>query len=54
MEDIKAFPIYFCTEFSSHWEEDYETACKEANVSCKYMFQRHRLCVAVTEVQNVK
>lgn len=52
MENIKAFPIYFCAEFSSFWKEVYETACKEANVSYKYLFQRHRLSIAVTEVQN--
>lgn len=54
LENIKAFPIYFCTEFSSFWKEDYEIACKEANVSYKYLFQRHRLSIAVTEVQNAK
>ncbi|WP_046180984.1 hypothetical protein, partial [Domibacillus tundrae] len=54
MKNIKAYPIYFCSEILSSWKEEYEKDCEEANVYYKYLFQSPQLTVAVTEIQNEK
>jgi hypothetical protein len=54
MENIKAFPIYFCTKIPSYWKEDYEHTCKEFNIAYRYLSNKHQFSVAITEVQNVK
>lgn len=54
MENITAFPIYFCAEIPSYWKEDYEHTCRTCNIDFKYLFNNHRFSVTVIEVQSVK
>lgn len=54
MENIKAFPIYFCAEIPSYWKEDYEHTCQKWDIDYKYLFNNHHLLVTITEIQNTK
>lgn len=52
MRRIKAFPLYFCTEVPSYWKEEFEHNCKEFNISYRYLTNKYKRSVIVTEIQN--
>jgi hypothetical protein len=54
MENIKAFPLYFCAEIPSYWKEDFENTCKKFNIKHRYLTNKYERSVLVTEIQNEK
>ncbi|MGE6612866.1 MULTISPECIES: hypothetical protein [Peribacillus] len=50
MRNIKAFPLYFCSEVSSYWKDEFEHNCNKFNISYRYLTNRY----VVTEIQNEK
>ncbi len=54
MENLTAFPVYFCAGIPSYWKEDFEHTCRDWNIDYKYLSDNHRLSVSVAKVQNVK
>ncbi|WP_044640045.1 hypothetical protein [Risungbinella massiliensis] len=53
MEQIEAFPIYFCSEIPLYWKEDYEELCNKSNIEYKYLLTNHKLIVSVTDIENI-
>jgi hypothetical protein len=52
MDNIKAFPLYFCADIPSYWKEDFEHICKKFNISYRYLTNKYERSVIVTEIQN--
>lgn len=52
MENLNAFPIYFCTDIPYYWKDDYEQICKEYQIRYKFLAHSHQMSVAVTEVKS--
>ncbi|AZV41540.1 hypothetical protein BAOM_0929 [Peribacillus asahii] len=53
MENIKAFPVYFCAEIPSYWKEEYEELCGKCNIKYKYLSNNSRFSVSVTEIIDI-
>ncbi len=54
MVNIKAFPLYFCTEIPSYWIEEFDHTCKEFTISYRYLTNKYERSVIVTKIQNEK
>lgn len=53
MENIQAFPIYFCAEFSNFWKKEYEKQCQKSDVKFKYLYQEGNRLISVAAVENM-
>jgi hypothetical protein len=52
MENLKAFPLYFCAEFPSFWVEEYIENCKEFNIPYRFMSEQAESSLIITEVKD--
>lgn len=53
MENIQAFPLYFCAEFSSFWKKDYEEKCYKGDIQFKFLYQKENRIISVANVENM-
>ncbi|WP_409293959.1 hypothetical protein V1498_12155 [Peribacillus sp. SCS-26] len=53
MEQIEAFPIYFCAEIPSFRKEDYEKLCKKQDIVYKYLKSNAVMAISVTDIKNM-
>ncbi|PLT28459.1 hypothetical protein [Peribacillus deserti] len=53
MEQIEAFPIYFCAEIPSYRKGNYEKLCKKQDIVYKYLKSNGEMAISVTDIKNI-
>lgn len=53
MENIQAFPIFFCIDFTKFWRKDYEEECLKNNIKYKYIYSKSDRVISVATVETI-
>lgn len=53
MENIQAFPLYFCAEYSDYWKRDLEKACLKNDITIKYLYKKRDRFLSVSTVETI-
>jgi len=53
MENIQAFPIFFCIECTKFWWKDYEKECLKNNIEYKQIYSKSGRIISVATVETL-
>lgn len=52
MNNVKAFPIYFCSEILHFWQEEFEEECNASNIQYSRISSHKKRSIFISEIEN--